>query len=87
MSDYRVVRYRREYDIVHGVTKSPGHKYTPIVVLDEYNVRLLKVPNAEATKHFETMDYKLSRAVRGLLRIGRGWTITKEAKDFLKEIK
>lgn len=85
---YRVVRYRREHDTVHGVTGSPGHKYTPLVALDEYTVRLIKIPNDEVTKYVSDLaGYPLQRAVKGLLRLGRGWTITKEAKEFLKEIK
>jgi len=49
---YRVVRYRRENDIVHGVTRSPGHKYTPLVGIIGDDVRMVKVPNDEVTKYF-----------------------------------
>lgn len=88
MSDHRVVRYRREHDTVHGVTGSPGHKYTPLVVLDEYTVRMIKVPNDEVTKYVtDIAGYPTNKAVKNLLRLGRAWTITKEAKEFLKEIK
>lgn len=85
--DHRVVRYRREHDIVHGVTGSPGTKYTPLACLDDTSVRLVRVPNDEATKWFSDLERPtLKKAVAGLKRSGKRFGITKEATEFLKEI-
>lgn len=85
MSKYRVIRWRRENGVAHGVAGPPGRKKTPVVILGT-PIRLLKVPNAELNLHSEELDGgDVASAVTIILEAGNHHGITKGAKDFLEE--
>lgn len=82
----RVVRWRRDDGVRHGLAGEPGRKYVPVVVVD-YPVRLLKVPLYEQRYMTELDQPSVKKAVRDILKAGRRLGITEGAKRWLCEIR